>query len=45
LKDGEFPTDESIRDENGNINEQKLEEQSIKNMEKGKKKPAVKKGG
>ncbi len=44
LKDGEFPTDESIRDDQGNINEKKLEEQSIKNLEKAKKKtPAPKK--
>ncbi|MGZ5255135.1 MAG: hypothetical protein ACXWV4_12240, partial [Flavitalea sp.] len=44
LKDGEFPTDESIRDDQGNINEKKLEEQSIKNIEKAKKKtPAPKK--
>jgi hypothetical protein len=38
LKDGEFPVDEAIRDPQGNINENRLLEQSLKNEEKGKKK-------
>lgn len=37
LQDGQFPVDESIRDEDGNINEQKLEEASQRNIEKAKK--------
>jgi hypothetical protein len=43
LKDGQFPTDEKMMDDNGGINEQKLQEQSEKNMqnaEKGKTPPA-----
>ena len=31
LKDGEYPKDNFLRDENGNINENKLHEQSQKN--------------
>jgi hypothetical protein len=38
LKDGQFPTNAAIRDEQGKLNEQKLEEQSIRNLEKVKKK-------
>jgi hypothetical protein len=38
LKEGEFPVDEAIMDEQGNINENKLLEQSIRNEEKAKKK-------
>jgi hypothetical protein len=38
LKEGEFPVDEAIRDDQGKINENKLLEQSLKNEEKGKKK-------
>lgn len=36
LEDGQFPVDEKLRDEKGNINEEKLEEASRKNMEKTK---------
>ncbi len=38
LKDGEFPVDEALMDDQGNVNEGKLMEQSIKNEQKGKKK-------
>lgn len=38
LQDGQFPTDASIRDAEGNIDESKLEEASRKNIEKAKKK-------
>jgi len=34
LKDGEFPTDNKLMDDAGNIDEQKLEEASRKNIEK-----------
>ncbi len=37
LEDGQFPTDHKLFDDKGNINEQKLLEQSKRNMEKGKK--------
>jgi len=37
LKDGEFPMDEKMLDEAGGANEQKLMEQTQKNIEKGKK--------
>lgn len=43
LKDGEFPTEATIYDEAGNVNEQALEEASRKNIEKDKAKPPVKK--
>ncbi|MEJ7738578.1 MAG: hypothetical protein WKF97_14200 [Chitinophagaceae bacterium] len=45
LKDGEFPVDEAIRNNEGNINEEKLMERSIQNEQKAKKvpKPPVKK--
>jgi len=49
LKDGQFPQDQKMMDDNGAINEQKLQEQSeknIQNAEKAKtpvKKPPVKK--
>jgi hypothetical protein len=45
LKDGEFPTDEKLMDDAGNVNEQKLKEQTQKNLEKAKAKPPVKPGG
>jgi len=38
LQDGQFPMDNMIRDEQGNIDERKLEEASEKNMEKARKK-------
>lgn len=38
LTDGQFPVDATIRDDQGNINEQVLEEASQKNIEKAKKK-------
>ncbi|MFT3823064.1 MAG: hypothetical protein QM731_04055 [Chitinophagaceae bacterium] len=46
LKDGSFPTDATIMDDAGNVNEKQLEEASRKNMEKAKpttppKKPAT----
>ena len=48
LKDGESPLEQTILDKDGKINEEKLQEQSIKNLEKGKKEatkpPARKKG-
>lgn len=34
LKDGQFPVDATIRDDQGNINEEKLDEASQKNIEK-----------
>jgi hypothetical protein len=37
LKDGQFPTDEKMMDDNGGINEQKLQEQSEKNMQNAEK--------
>jgi len=37
LKDGEFPQEEKVLDDAGNSNEQKLMEQSQKNIEKAKK--------
>lgn len=44
LKDGQFPVDSTIRDDQGNIDEQKLEEASQRNIQKAdqKKKPAPK---
>lgn len=48
LKDGEAPQEQPIRDENGNVDEKKLLEQSIRNqqkMNKDKAKPAPKKSG
>jgi hypothetical protein len=36
LEDGQFPVDEKLRDDQGNINEEKLEEASQKNIEKSK---------
>jgi hypothetical protein len=45
LKDGQFPQDEKILDEGGASNEQKLMEQSEKNIQKkSKQKPPVKQG-
>ena len=38
LRDGEFPNDDKLRDDNGNIDEKKLEEASEKNIEKAKQK-------
>jgi len=38
LKDGQFPVDATIRDDKGNINEQKLDEASQKNLEKAESK-------
>ncbi len=38
LQDGQFPMDASLRDEQGNIDERKLDEQSRKNLEKANKK-------
>ena len=38
LQDGQFPTDEKIRDEEGNINERILQEQSEENIEKAEQK-------
>lgn len=38
LKDGQFPVDNQLRDEKGNINEKKLEEASQKNIERSRKK-------
>ncbi|MEO8582678.1 MAG: hypothetical protein ABI415_02715 [Flavitalea sp.] len=38
LKDGQFPVDNKLRDDQGNIDEQKLEEASQKNIERAKKK-------
>src|SRR5882672_5558877 len=32
LKDGQFPQEQKVRDEGGGINEQKLQEQSEKNI-------------
>lgn len=45
LKDGDYPRDALIKDDNGNINEKQLMEQSEKNIEKAKKKEAPKKKG
>ena len=52
LKDGQFPQDEKILDESGSLNEQKLMEQSDKNLQhaddkkkKNSAKPPVKKDG
>jgi hypothetical protein len=45
LKDGEFPQDEKLMDESGNVNEQKLKEQTQKNLEKAKAKEPAKKTG
>lgn len=44
LKDGQFPVDSTIRDDQGNIDELKLEEASQRNIDKAgqKKKPAPK---
>ena len=38
LEDGQFPVDDKLRDDQGNIDEKKLEEASQKNIEKAKKK-------
>jgi hypothetical protein len=38
LQDGQFPVEQKIRDDAGNIDEQKLEEASRRNIEKSKKK-------
>jgi hypothetical protein len=38
LQDGQFPADNKLRDDQGNIDEKKLEEASQKNIEKVKKK-------
>ncbi|HUQ67267.1 MAG TPA: hypothetical protein VM101_13985 [Flavitalea sp.] len=38
LQDGQFPTDDKLRDDQGNIDEKKLEEASQKNIEKANKK-------
>ena len=38
LQDGQFPVDDKLRDDQGNIDEKKLEEASQKNIEKAKKK-------
>ena len=45
LKDGEFPKDNQLRDENGNLNENKLIEQSQKNQQKADSIKTKKKGG
>ena len=45
LKDGDFPMDAKVLDDSGNPNEQKLQEQTEKNLKKsGKKTPGVKSG-
>jgi len=42
LKDGQFPQDQKMMDDNGGINEQKLQEQSEKNIQNAEKtKPAT----
>lgn len=38
LQDGQFPVDDKLRDEQGNIDEKKLEEASQRNLERQKKK-------
>ena len=38
LQDGQFPVDDKLRDDEGNIDEKKLEEASQKNIEKARKK-------
>lgn len=38
LQDGQFPVDDKLRDDQGNIDEKKLEEASQKNIERSKKK-------
>jgi hypothetical protein len=38
LQDGQFPVDQKIRDDQGNINEKALEEQSQRNLENAEKK-------
>ena len=43
LKDGEAPLDATIKDNQGNVDEQKLMEQSEKNIENAKKKAAEEK--
>jgi hypothetical protein len=45
LKDGGFPMDEKLLDESGNSDEQKLLDQSQKNIQNSKAKPPVKKTG
>lgn len=45
LKDGAFPTEATIYDAAGNVNEQALEEASIKNVEKAEKQKAEKEKG
>jgi hypothetical protein len=44
LKDGQFPVDATIRDDKGNIDEQKLDEASQKNIEKAESKKKKGKG-
>ena len=38
LQDGQFPADNKLRDDQGNINEKVLEEASQRNLEKSEKK-------
>ena len=38
LQDGQFPVDDKLRDDQGNIDEKKLEEASQRNLENSKKK-------
>lgn len=45
LKDGEYPKDNLLRDENGNLDESKLIQQSQKNQQKTDSLKAKKKGG
>jgi len=40
LKDGQFPVEQKMLDDQGNLDETKLQEQSQKNIQNGKKKPA-----
>ena len=42
LKDGQFPVDQTIMDEHGNIDEKKLEDASQKNIERAEKKSKIK---
>jgi len=42
LKDGQFPQEQKMMDENGNVDEQKLQQQSEKNIQQSKTKPAKK---
>jgi len=45
LKDGEYPKDSPLRDDNGNLDESKLIQQSQKNQQKSDSLKAKKKGG